>query len=29
MEKKKVVGFSFGRKMSNTEVMIKEALLRV
>ena len=27
MEKKKVVGFSFGRKMSNTEVMIKEALL--
>lgn len=27
MEKKKVVGFSFGRKLSNTEVMIKEALL--
>lgn len=27
MEKKKVVGFSFGRKMGNTEVMIKEALL--
>ena len=27
MDKKKVVGFSFGRKMSNTEVMIKEALL--
>lgn len=27
MSKKKVVGFSFGRKMSNTEVMIKEALL--
>ncbi|MGB4661663.1 MAG: flavodoxin family protein, partial [Mobilitalea sp.] len=24
---KKVVGFSFGRKLSNTEVMIKEALL--
>ncbi len=24
---KKVVGFSFGRKMSNTEIMIKEALL--
>lgn len=27
MEKKKVVGFSFGRKMSNTDVMIKQALL--
>lgn len=27
MDRKKVVGFSFGRKMSNTEVMIKEALL--
>lgn len=27
MEKKKVVGFSFGRKMSNTDVMVKEALL--
>lgn len=27
-DKKKVVGFSFGRKMSNTEVMIKEALLQ-
>lgn len=26
MEKKKVVGFSFGRKMSNTDVMVKEAL---
>lgn len=25
--KKKVVGFSFGRKMSNTEIMVKEALL--
>lgn len=28
MEKKKVVGFSFGRKMSNTEILIKEALLQ-
>ncbi len=28
MEKKKVVGISFGRKMSNTEVMVKEALLQ-
>ncbi|MBE6048172.1 MAG: flavodoxin family protein [Clostridium sp.] len=28
MEKKKVLGISFGRKMSNTEVMIKEALLQ-
>lgn len=27
MERKKVVGFSFGRKMSNTEVMVKEVLL--
>lgn len=27
MERKKVLGISFGRKMSNTEVMIKEALL--
>lgn len=27
MEKKKVVGFSFGRKLSNTEILIKEALL--
>jgi multimeric flavodoxin WrbA len=27
MEKKKVVGLSFGRHMSNTEVIIKEALL--
>lgn len=28
MEKKKMLGISFGRKMSNTEVMIKEALLQ-
>ena len=28
MAKKKVVGISFGRKMSNTEVMIKHALLQ-
>ena len=28
MVKKKVLGISFGRKMSNTEVMIKEALLQ-
>lgn len=28
MEKKKVLGISFGRKMSNTEVMIKHALLQ-
>lgn len=27
MDKKKVVGFSFGRKLSNTEILIKEALL--
>ena len=27
MEKKKVLGISFGRKMGNTEVMIKQALL--
>ncbi len=27
MEKKKAVGFSFGRKLSNTEILIKEALL--
>lgn len=27
MEKKKVVGLSFGRNMSNTEVLVKEALL--
>lgn len=27
MEKKKVLGLSFGRKMSNTEVMIKTALM--
>lgn len=27
MEKKKVLGISFGRKMSNTEVMVKHALL--
>lgn len=27
MEKKKVVGLSFGRKMANTDVLIKEALL--
>lgn len=27
MNKKKVLGISFGRKMSNTEVMIKQALL--
>lgn len=25
--RKKVVGFSFGRKMSNTEIMVKEALI--
>ncbi len=28
MEKKKVLGISFGRKMSNTEVMVKEVLLQ-
>lgn len=28
MQKKKVVGFSFGRKLGNTEVLIKEALLK-
>ena len=28
MERKKVVGFSFGRKMSNTEILVKEALLQ-
>ena len=27
MEKKKVLGLSFGRKMSNTDVMIKTALM--
>lgn len=27
MEKKKVLGISFGRKLSNTEILIKEALL--
>ena len=27
MEKKKVLGISFGRKMMNTDVMIKTALM--
>lgn len=27
MEKKKVLGISFGKKMGNTDVMIKQALL--
>lgn len=27
MEKKKVLGISFGRKLSNTEILVKEALL--
>ena len=27
MEKKKILGLSFGRKMSNTEVMVKHALM--